>query len=160
MIYEAVLVLLLVASLLKSDAHPFASVMVVNWAVNYTLAGQYGLYSWVAAVDGAAFIALGWLTLRRPRWWSFLIAELTFLSVAVHAAYWLCFGFGLYFGPQYQIVLNGAFILSALILVIGGYGIGGVVGSIFNCIANAYYLRARRLDCVRQIARCLTKAEK
>lgn len=158
--YEAVLFLLLVAALVKPDARPFAAVMVANWVVNYIVAGQYSLYAWVAAVDGVAFIALGWLTLRHPRWWSFLIAELTFLSVAVHAAYWLCFGLGLYFGPQYQILLNGAFILSALILVIGGYGIGGLVGSIFNRLALAAYMRARRLDCVCELARCLTKAEK
>lgn len=158
--YEAVLFLLLVSALVKPDARPFAAVMVANWVVNYIVAGQYGLYAWVSAVDGAAFIALGWLTLRHPRWWSFLIAELTFLSVAVHAAYWLCFGLGLYFGPQYQIVLNGAFILSALILVIGGYDLGRLVGSVFNRIAHAAHLRGRRLDCVRDVARRLTKDAK
>lgn len=160
MIYEAVLSLLLVAASFNRDARPFAAVMAVNFVVNYILAGEYGLYSWVAAVDGAAFITLAWLTLRCPRWWSFLVAELTFLSVAIHAAYWLAFGLGLYFGHQYQILLNGAFILSALILVIGGCGLGRVVGSIFNRIAHAYYLRARRLDCIRNAVRCLTEKQK
>lgn len=158
--YEAVLFLLIVAASVKSDARPFAVVMAANWAVNYVVAGQYGLYSWVAAIDGVAFVALALLTLRRPKWWSFLIAELTFLSVVIHAAYWLSFGLGLYFGHQYQILLNGAFILSALILVIGGNNLGRVVGSIFNRIAHAANLRARRLHCVLEAARCLTKVQK
>lgn len=160
MTYEAVLFGLLVAASVKSDARPFAAVMAANWAANYIVAGQYGLHSWVAAIDGAAFVALALLTLRHPRWWSFLIAELTFLSVAIHAAYWFAFGLGLYFGHQYQILLNGAFILSALILVIGGYDLGRVVGSIFNRIAHAANMRARRLHCVLEVARCLTKVQK
>lgn len=160
MIYEAALFGLIVAASVKSDARPFAVVMSANWAANYVLSGWLGLYAWVAAADGIAFITLAAMTLWRVRWWSFLIAELTFLSVVIHAGYWFLFGLGWYFGPQYHTLLNGAFILSALILVIGGHGIDRIVGSIFNRIAHAANMRARRLHCVLEVARCLTKVQK
>lgn len=143
--YEAVLGLLLVVAALNGAARPFAFIMLANWAVNYFIVSRYGLYGWVPAVDAACFIGMALFTVRRPHWWSFLVAEMSFAAVAVHAAYWSAISFGLYLGPEYQIVLNGAFLVSALILVFGGYDIAGLVASIGCSLFFSPRLRGSRV---------------
>lgn len=143
MIYWTVLFALLSAALLKRQSAPFAVVMLLNVAANEAIVRQDGLYSWVSAVDGVTFVALASLTwFHARRWWSFLITELAFAAVFIHALYWIAFGIGLYYGHQYQMLLNSAFLLSALILVFGGYDLGRFVGSAWNSITLAYHLWA------------------
>lgn len=143
--YEAVLGLLLVVAGLNRSARPFALVMGLNWAVNYILATQYGLYAWVSVVDSAAFIAMALMTSRAPRWWSFIVAEMAFAAVIVHAAYWTSLFFGLYLGHQYQIILNGAFLVSAFILVIGGFDVAGNFATLIDRSRCTPRMRGSRL---------------
>lgn len=139
--YEAVLIFLLALGCLNKASRPFAAIMVANMAVNYLVVLQYGLFIWIPAVDAVAFVGMAWFTLKRPSWWSFLATELAFAAVVSHVGYWTLDAFGLYFGPQYQIVLGGAFILSALVLVLGGYDVGKHVGAAWRSLARASDLR-------------------
>ena len=141
--YEAVLAFFLVLGCLNKACRPFAAIMVANMAVNYLIVLKYGLFIWVPAVDAAAFIGMAWFTLKRPSWWSFLVCELAFAAVVSHVVYWTLDAFGLYFGPQYQIVLGGAFILSALVLVFGGYDGGKLVGAAWRSLARTHDQRRR-----------------
>jgi len=141
--YEAVLIFLLSLGCLNKASRPFAAIMVANMAINYLIVIQYGLFIWVPVVDAAAFISMAWFTLKRPSWWTFLVSELAFAAVISHVAYWTLDAFGLYFGSQYQIVLGGAFILSALILVLGGYDVGKLVGTAWRSLASAFDMRRR-----------------
>lgn len=139
--YEAVLSCALVPLLFNTRARLFAVVMIANWLANYVLARQYGLFPLVSVSDAMAFIAIAALTIRHPHWWSFMVAQLAFSAVLVHVMYWTTYGLGLDYGRQYQTALNGAFLLSALILFYGGYDVGRLVGSAFNRLALVLALR-------------------
>lgn len=145
--YWTALLIILGAALFPKASRPFAVVMLLNIVANETLISQGGhLDPWVSAVDGVAFIALAALSwFRERKWWAFMVAELAFAAVVVHAAYWTAHGFGLYFGQEYQVILCGAFIVSAAILAFGGYDGKRLVGSAWNSLSHAYHLRRRHV---------------
>lgn len=141
MIYWTVLFALLVAALFRKQSLPFAVVMLLNVAANEAIVRQDDLYAWVAATDGTAMVMLALLMWFWARtWWAFLITELALGAVAVHVAYGLLLGFGAYYGDPYQDILNGAFMVSAMILVVGGYDLGRFVGIFWSRASLAHHL--------------------
>lgn len=143
MMYWTVLFALLSAALLKRQSAPFAVVMLLNVAANEMVVRQDGLYAWVTATDGTAMVMLALLTWFWARkWWSFLITELALGAIAVHVTYGILSGFGSYYGDPYQDILNGAFMVSAMILVTGGYDLGRFVGVLWSRISLAHHLWA------------------
>lgn len=136
--YEVALAFLLTLGVLNKACRPFAAVMVANMALNYYLVLQHGLFIWVPAVDAAAFIAIAALMLLRPSWWSIMVFELAFAAVLTHVAFLLLDRFGFFFGGEYQTILGGAFLLSALLLVYGGYDGNRLVGAfVRRCFGSA-----------------------
>lgn len=141
--YEAVLLVLLVAASLKSETRFAAFALLFNWACNYFLVIEYGLFDVVPHVDGITFILLAGMTFFKPKWWAFLIALFAGAATAAHVVQGAALGMRVDISYEYFTFLRGAFILSAAILVIGGYDLGRYVGYVWNRLSLALHLCGR-----------------
>lgn len=135
MIYLTLLGVLMALALLNRGARVFAIVLAAVWIAT-DLMQRADLYEQMPYVDAVAFNAIVILMLRRPSWWSGVVSGLSCVTMLVHLAYWHAYYLGLWFGVEYMYALQGLFLISVAVLVVGGYDVFERLGSILASLRN------------------------
>ena len=151
MIYLALLGVLMALALLNRSARVFAIVLAGVWGATAAMQ-HFALFEQTPYVDAVAFNALVILMLRRPSWWSGVVCAISCVTMIVHLAYWQAYYLGLWFGVEYMYALQGLFLISVAVLVIGGYDAFERLGSILASLRNGAdrYAGAAWARCVRR----------
>jgi hypothetical protein len=153
--FTALTVLLLALALLSRSARAYAIVFaLVTVGVWLTEWAQFNIaapasdplifYKIPAYLDAFAFSGIGVIMItERLMWWKVAVLALSLVTVLYDVWFWFAYYLGASVGPEYIPLLQGLFLISLAVLVIGGYDVAARVGLLFASIRGLGFSSAR-----------------
>lgn len=127
LLYDTAIIVLLGAALFQRASLPFACVLFVSMAGNYTLQ-EMGNAPAVWALDCVVSSAVTALTFKNRKWWSATCAVLVFLAVPLDQWYWTAWatqspGWDSNLWDAYKFWSCAAYGLAVLTLFVGNHNV-------------------------------------
>jgi hypothetical protein len=118
LIYEIALLVLVAASLLKSETRPFGFVLSVVWLLD-AYAARNGMFMAIPWIDAVGSYVVLYLAYRNPKWWAVGCSALVLAAMPVHLWFWTLWAQGIGVSDVYAYIQNALFALALAFLVAG-----------------------------------------